>query len=79
MEGTRIGLQFLQVGANKLALEELCKKKDEKYNAALAEFNKGWLNLYCCCSLVLADGRFQSLQSMKPSNKLKPNRNIFWT
>jgi len=41
MEATCLGLQFLQIGANKLALEELCEKKDEKYNAALAEFNKG--------------------------------------
>jgi hypothetical protein len=40
-ENTRIGLQFVQVGANKAALKDLCQKKDEKYESALSEFNKG--------------------------------------
>ncbi|KIK65311.1 hypothetical protein GYMLUDRAFT_38753 [Collybiopsis luxurians FD-317 M1] len=39
-ETTRIGLEFLQLSANKSALEELCKKKDDKYNQALAEFSR---------------------------------------
>ncbi|KAF8885790.1 P-loop containing nucleoside triphosphate hydrolase protein [Infundibulicybe gibba] len=37
---TRAGLQFLQVGANRAALQELCDKKDEKYQTALIEFNQ---------------------------------------
>jgi len=40
-ENTLIGLQFVQVGANKAALKDLCDKKDEKYQSALAEFHKG--------------------------------------
>ncbi|KAJ6604030.1 hypothetical protein B0H10DRAFT_2229461 [Mycena sp. CBHHK59/15] len=39
-KGTRLALQYLQVGAKKVALKELCDKKDERYNVALAEFNK---------------------------------------
>lgn len=41
VEATRVGLEYLQVGANKAALEVLCEKKDEKYNAAFAEFHRG--------------------------------------
>ncbi|KIJ94730.1 hypothetical protein K443DRAFT_683517 [Laccaria amethystina LaAM-08-1] len=33
------GIQYLQVGANRAALQELCNKKDEKFQTALAEFN----------------------------------------
>ncbi|KAG6841292.1 hypothetical protein C0991_012462 [Blastosporella zonata] len=39
-EATCMGIRFLQIGANKTALQELCNKKDEKYNTALAEFDK---------------------------------------
>ncbi|KAG2359387.1 P-loop containing nucleoside triphosphate hydrolase protein, partial [Suillus spraguei] len=39
-EATRSGLEFLQVGANKNALEALCQEKDEKYQRALAEFEE---------------------------------------
>ncbi|KAK0202992.1 hypothetical protein DFS33DRAFT_1437795, partial [Desarmillaria ectypa] len=39
-KATRLGLKFLQVGANHAALRELCNRKDERYNIALAEFNK---------------------------------------
>ncbi|KAH0588207.1 hypothetical protein H2248_006920 [Termitomyces sp. 'cryptogamus'] len=39
-EATRAGIRYLQIGANKAALQELCNKKDEKYNTALAEFDK---------------------------------------
>ncbi|KAF8076878.1 hypothetical protein FPV67DRAFT_1605252 [Lyophyllum atratum] len=39
-EATRVGIRFLQVGANRAALQELCNKKDEKHQTALAEFNK---------------------------------------
>ncbi|KAG7444353.1 uncharacterized protein BT62DRAFT_237932 [Guyanagaster necrorhizus] len=35
-----MGLEFLQVGANHATLRELCNRKDERYNIALAEFNK---------------------------------------
>lgn len=41
VEATRSGLEFLQVGANKNALETLCQEKDEKYQRALAEFEEG--------------------------------------
>ncbi|KAF9236197.1 P-loop containing nucleoside triphosphate hydrolase protein [Melanogaster broomeanus] len=37
---TRSGLEFLQVGANKTALEALCQQKDERYQRALAEFEQ---------------------------------------
>lgn len=40
-EATRIGLQWLQVGANKAALEVMCRQQDEEYQQALAEFNEG--------------------------------------
>ncbi|KAJ3780522.1 hypothetical protein GGU10DRAFT_391209 [Lentinula aff. detonsa] len=39
-ETTRIGLEFVQISANRTALEQLCKKKDEKYNRAMDEFAK---------------------------------------
>ncbi|KAG5651262.1 hypothetical protein H0H81_009306, partial [Sphagnurus paluster] len=39
-EATRSGIRYLQTGANKAALQELCNKKDEKYQTALAEFNR---------------------------------------
>ncbi|KAJ8594009.1 hypothetical protein M405DRAFT_543679 [Rhizopogon salebrosus TDB-379] len=40
VEATRSGLEFLQVSANKNALEALCQEKDEKYQRALAEFEE---------------------------------------
>ncbi|KAH7926802.1 P-loop containing nucleoside triphosphate hydrolase protein [Leucogyrophana mollusca] len=40
IEATRSGLEFLQVGANKNALETLCREKDEEYQKALAEFEE---------------------------------------
>jgi len=40
-EATRIGIRCVQTTANKVALRETCNKKDEKYQTALAEFNKG--------------------------------------
>lgn len=43
-EATRVGLQYLQVGANKAALEALCEQKDAQYNAAYLEFTKGELS-----------------------------------
>ncbi|KAJ7493281.1 P-loop containing nucleoside triphosphate hydrolase protein [Mycena galericulata] len=40
MKVTTLGLEFLQVGAKKTALKDLCDRKDAKYQIALAEFNK---------------------------------------
>ncbi|TFK43988.1 P-loop containing nucleoside triphosphate hydrolase protein [Crucibulum laeve] len=40
VEATRVGLQYLQVSANKTALDELCKRKDEKFRTALILFNE---------------------------------------
>lgn len=40
-ENTRIALEYVQVGANKAALDALCKEKDEEFQKALAEFNEG--------------------------------------
>ncbi|KAI6135219.1 hypothetical protein EV401DRAFT_888861 [Pisolithus croceorrhizus] len=37
---TRSGIEFLQVGANRSALEALCQEKDERYQRALAEFEE---------------------------------------
>ena len=37
---TLIGLQYLQIGANRAALEDLCKRKDDKYENALVEYNE---------------------------------------
>jgi hypothetical protein len=41
-------LQFLQVEASKKALEELCKRKDEKYSVAVTKFNEGKFLTYRC-------------------------------
>ncbi|KAL4076371.1 hypothetical protein J3A83DRAFT_2194372 [Scleroderma citrinum] len=37
---TRSGIEFLQVAANRNALEALCQEKDDKYQRALAEFEQ---------------------------------------
>ena len=37
---TLVGLQYLQIGANRAALQELCKRKDDKYENALVEYNE---------------------------------------
>ncbi|KAL0581479.1 Structural maintenance of chromosomes protein 5 [Marasmius crinis-equi] len=37
---TRCGLEYLQISANKEALEELCNQKDAKFKKAMEEFNK---------------------------------------
>ena len=37
---TLIGLQYLQIGANRAALQDLCKRKDDKYENALVEYNE---------------------------------------
>ncbi|KAI6040437.1 hypothetical protein EDC04DRAFT_1511156 [Pisolithus marmoratus] len=37
---TRSGIEFLQVGANRNALDALCQEKDERYQRALAEFEQ---------------------------------------
>ncbi|KAJ3847412.1 hypothetical protein EV368DRAFT_51228 [Lentinula lateritia] len=37
-ETTRIGLEYLQISANRAVLDDLCKRKDEKYNKAMEEF-----------------------------------------
>ncbi|KAN0097138.1 P-loop containing nucleoside triphosphate hydrolase protein [Tylopilus felleus] len=41
---TRSGLEFLQVGANKTALDVLCQQKDAGYQRALAEFEEAHQN-----------------------------------
>lgn len=38
---TRVSLEFVQVGANKVALETLCKESDAEANKALLEFEAG--------------------------------------
>ncbi|KAF7364507.1 Structural maintenance of chromosomes protein 5 [Mycena venus] len=38
-KATALGLQYLQIGAKKAVLKELCDKKDAKYRIALAEFD----------------------------------------
>ncbi|PPQ85444.1 hypothetical protein CVT26_014762, partial [Gymnopilus dilepis] len=43
---TKVGLKCLQIAANREYLQELCDRKDQKYNEALAEFTKGLLNLF---------------------------------
>ncbi|KAJ7692435.1 P-loop containing nucleoside triphosphate hydrolase protein [Mycena rosella] len=40
VRATQLGLQFLQVGAKKAALKELCDRKDAKHQSALLEFKK---------------------------------------
>ncbi|KAJ4478957.1 hypothetical protein J3R30DRAFT_3657097 [Lentinula aciculospora] len=39
-ETTRIGLEYLQISANWTALEQTCKKKDERYHKAMEDFAK---------------------------------------
>ncbi|KAH9942592.1 P-loop containing nucleoside triphosphate hydrolase protein [Amylocystis lapponica] len=38
-EATRFGLEYLQLCANKTALEVMCKEQDQEYQRALEEFN----------------------------------------
>lgn len=44
-ESTRVALEFVQVGANKAALDALCKEKDEEFQKALAEFDEGKISV----------------------------------
>ncbi|KAF8651094.1 hypothetical protein AX16_004894 [Volvariella volvacea WC 439] len=39
-EATRVGLDHLQIQANKAALEDLCNRKDDKFQKAIEEFNR---------------------------------------
>ncbi|KAF9024415.1 P-loop containing nucleoside triphosphate hydrolase protein [Hymenopellis radicata] len=39
-EAARIGLEYLQVGANVAAVKRMCAEKDVKYEAAVVQFNK---------------------------------------
>jgi hypothetical protein len=41
IEATRVGLECLQVSANKIALEELTQQKDAKYAQTMAEWSEG--------------------------------------
>ena len=38
---TRVGLRFLQLGANKAAVERMYEKRTEEFDKALAAFTKG--------------------------------------
>jgi len=40
-ENTRVALEFVQVAANKAALDALCKEKDEEFQKALAALQDG--------------------------------------
>lgn len=40
-ENTRVALEFVQVGANKAALDAMCKEKDEEFQKALADLEEG--------------------------------------
>jgi hypothetical protein len=42
-ENTRVALEYAQVGANKIALDNLCKEKNEDFQKALAEFDQGMI------------------------------------
>ena len=44
-ECARIGLEALQISANRNALKTECARKDEKYERALLEFQKGGCNV----------------------------------
>ena len=43
-QATRLALQVLQIGANKVALEALCTAKDTEYEKAMVEFHDGKKN-----------------------------------
>jgi structural maintenance of chromosomes protein 5 len=69
-ENTRTGLEYVQVGANKAALKDLCERKDEKYQSALAEFNKGRSEasafhgeILTCVILCLVDQAFNAVKA----------------
>ncbi|KIM34992.1 hypothetical protein M413DRAFT_449948 [Hebeloma cylindrosporum] len=47
---TVFALKYIQIGANRLALQELCNRKDEKYENALSEYQK-------------ADAEFKSIKA----------------
>lgn len=53
-EATRVGLEWAQISANKAALENLCKVKDEEYNKALAEFDEGKFEFHEAASNICA-------------------------
>lgn len=67
-EATKNGLKFVQVGANKTALQELCNRKDEKYQTALTEFTEG---SFTFCSrlgdtqspIAAVDAQFQTIKA----------------
>jgi hypothetical protein len=40
-ENTRVALEYVQVGANKAALDAMCKEKDEEFQKALADLDEG--------------------------------------
>lgn len=44
MEATRVGLDYLQIGANKAALDRHIAEKDKEHTQAMAAFNEGtWI------------------------------------
>lgn len=65
-ECTRVGLRYLQISANKTSLQELCEKKDIKYQNALKEYTKGGvyiLNYLLLNGIRLANEHFQQIKS----------------
>ncbi|KAF7432634.1 Structural maintenance of chromosomes protein 5 [Pleurotus ostreatus] len=59
-EATKAGLEYLQIGANKAALAELCKRKDERYEIALAawhEVNEEYKRLKATTQVILAESK----------------------
>ncbi|THH15953.1 hypothetical protein EW146_g4614 [Bondarzewia mesenterica] len=42
-DATKVGLQFLQVGSNKVALENYIEEQDVEYRKALSDFHQGYL------------------------------------
>ncbi len=69
-ECTRIGLRYLQLSANKIALQELCERKDAKHQNALKEYTQGGFQkfyvIFCDTFLIkseLANDLFQQIKA----------------
>lgn len=71
-QATRLALEVLQIGANKVALETLCKEKDTEYEKAMIEFHDGKKGHSC-----VKDLSYQELsQPMSPTSSSKRSQKL---
>lgn len=70
-QATRLALDVLQIGANKVALDALCKVKDTEYDKAMVEFHDGKKSrlVYTSLSHHGLPQPMSSTRTSKPSQK----------